>query len=164
LTSNSNWVAGQAPTPNAVTAALSADGRLGLYNLTGTVDVLVDIVGYYELSTSGPGPQGLPGPSGLPLVGQFTPTQIVEGAVLTCALTQNVSVTSICVGPKLNGLDLSDTEASLVTICNTVTGTALPPSHGFGPLSTATRFVWTGTTWALQTINEAPLQQVGCHL
>ena len=44
---------------------MSADGRLGFYNLAGTVDVLVDIVGYYELSTSGPaGPQGEPGPQG----------------------------------------------------------------------------------------------------
>jgi len=49
LTSNLNWVAGQAPTPNGVTAALSTDGRLALYNLAGTVDLLVDIVGYYEL-------------------------------------------------------------------------------------------------------------------
>ena len=54
LTSNLNWVAGQAPTPNAVTAPLSADGRMSLYNLTGTVDLLVDIVGFYEPASSGP--------------------------------------------------------------------------------------------------------------
>jgi len=62
LSSNMNWVSGQAPTPNAVTAALSNDGRMSLYNLAGTVDVLVDIVGYYVPTTSGsPGP---PGPKG----------------------------------------------------------------------------------------------------
>ncbi len=63
LASNLNWVGGQAPTPNAVTATLSSDGRLALFNFDGFVDVLVDIVGYYELST-GTGPQGPPGPRG----------------------------------------------------------------------------------------------------
>jgi hypothetical protein len=67
LSSNLNWQAGQAPTPNAVTATLSADGKLALYNLAGTVNVLVDIVGYYELATSGPpGPPGEPGAPGAP--------------------------------------------------------------------------------------------------
>lgn len=65
LSSNLNWVAGQAPTPNAVTAMLSADGRLSMFNLNGTVDLLVDIVGYYELASAGAaGPQGDPGPAG----------------------------------------------------------------------------------------------------
>jgi hypothetical protein len=67
LASNLNWVAGQAPTPNAVTAPLSADGRMGLYNLAGTVDVLVDIVGFYELGSGGtPGPPGEDGEDGDP--------------------------------------------------------------------------------------------------
>jgi hypothetical protein len=44
---NLNWVARQAPTPNAVTAKLSADGRLGFYNLAGSVDLTVDVVGFY---------------------------------------------------------------------------------------------------------------------
>jgi hypothetical protein len=47
LASNLNWVAGQAPTPNAVLADLSADGRLAFYNLAGTVDIAVDINGYF---------------------------------------------------------------------------------------------------------------------
>ena len=67
LASNLNWVAGQAPTPNAVTAPLSEDGRMGLYNLAGTVDVLVDIVGFYELGSGGtPGPPGEDGDDGDP--------------------------------------------------------------------------------------------------
>jgi hypothetical protein len=66
LASNLNWVAGQAPTPNAVTATLASDGRLAFYNLAGSVDVLVDIMGYYEFSPTGgpPGPPGPPGPKG----------------------------------------------------------------------------------------------------
>lgn len=46
--SNLNWTAGQAPTPNAVTTKLSADGRISIFNNSGTVDVIVDIAGYYE--------------------------------------------------------------------------------------------------------------------
>jgi YVTN family beta-propeller protein len=47
LSSNLNWVANQAPTPNAVTADLSADGKVSFYNLAGNVDIAADIVGYY---------------------------------------------------------------------------------------------------------------------
>lgn len=47
LAANLNWVAGQAPTPNAVTAKLSADGKLAFYNLKGTVHLAVDVQGYY---------------------------------------------------------------------------------------------------------------------
>ena len=67
LASSLNWVAGQPPTPNAVTVASSADGEISFYNLSGNVDLAVDIVGYYELSTSGPaGPPGPPGTPGTP--------------------------------------------------------------------------------------------------
>lgn len=47
LSSNLNWVARQAPTPNAVTADLSASGAVSFYNLAGQVQVAADIVGYY---------------------------------------------------------------------------------------------------------------------
>jgi hypothetical protein len=46
--SNLNWSAGQAPTPNAVTVDLSADGKVKVFNERGTVNVIIDIVGYYE--------------------------------------------------------------------------------------------------------------------
>ena len=66
LSSNLNWIADQAPTPNAVTVAVSSDGRISFYNNAGTVDIAVDIVGYYEPSTSGGavGPAGPAGPAG----------------------------------------------------------------------------------------------------
>ncbi len=48
LASNLNWIGGQPPTPNQVTVKLSATGTIGIYNHAGTVNVLVDIVGYYE--------------------------------------------------------------------------------------------------------------------
>jgi len=51
LASNLNWVAGQPPTPNKVDVKLSPDGKVSLYNNTGTVDVVADIVGYYTPSS-----------------------------------------------------------------------------------------------------------------
>jgi hypothetical protein len=56
--SNLNFVAGSPPTPNQVTVGLSAAGAIGVYNLTGTVDVIVDIVGYYQRESSSGGPSG----------------------------------------------------------------------------------------------------------
>jgi hypothetical protein len=47
LASNLNWVGGQPPLANAVTADISADGKIAFYNLAGTVNVAADIVGYY---------------------------------------------------------------------------------------------------------------------
>jgi len=65
LAASLNWVAGQAPTPNAVTAALSATGTLSLYSPIGSVHVALDVVGYYEPVGSGlPGPTGPAGPTG----------------------------------------------------------------------------------------------------
>jgi YVTN family beta-propeller protein len=44
--SNLNWAVAQAPTPNQVTVGLSASGQISVYNNAGTVDLLVDVVGY----------------------------------------------------------------------------------------------------------------------
>jgi hypothetical protein len=48
LTSNLNPKPGQPPTPNAVTVDVNASGQFDIFNFTGTVDVIVDVVGYYE--------------------------------------------------------------------------------------------------------------------
>jgi hypothetical protein len=48
LASNLNWTAGSPPIPNQVTVALSRDGAINVYNQAGTVDVVIDVVGYYR--------------------------------------------------------------------------------------------------------------------
>jgi len=48
LSSNLNWIENQPPTPNAVTATLSAAGAVSFYNHAGSVDVLADIMGYFK--------------------------------------------------------------------------------------------------------------------
>ena len=61
--SNLNYVAGQVPTPNSVTAPLSADGRFNVFNRFGTVDVIIDVNGYFQPSANG-GAAGPIGPAG----------------------------------------------------------------------------------------------------
>jgi hypothetical protein len=46
--SNLNWTASSSPTPNQVTVLLSATGAAKFFNYAGTVDVLADVVGYYD--------------------------------------------------------------------------------------------------------------------
>jgi hypothetical protein len=65
--SSLNWVIRQPATPNAVTSALSATGAVNFYNNYGTVDLVVDINGYYTPATSGgAGPAGPTGLTGSP--------------------------------------------------------------------------------------------------
>ena len=47
VVSNLNYVAGAPATPNKVDVKLSADGRVSFYNLTGKVDLVADVLGYY---------------------------------------------------------------------------------------------------------------------
>jgi hypothetical protein len=47
LASNLNWAPGSPATPNKVDVKLSADGKINLFNLQGSVSVLADVVGYY---------------------------------------------------------------------------------------------------------------------
>lgn len=47
LASSLNWIPGSPPTPNKVDVKLSATGTISLFNSSGTVDVLADVVGYY---------------------------------------------------------------------------------------------------------------------
>lgn len=48
LASNLNPEPGQPPTPNAVTTLLADDGSFSIFNEFGSLDVVVDVNGYYE--------------------------------------------------------------------------------------------------------------------
>jgi sugar lactone lactonase YvrE len=85
LAASLNTVAGGPPTPNLVTVAVKTPGTISIYNNSGTVDIVGDVVGYYVASPVGPGPQGPigpPGPSGAQgPVGppsRLTPTQLAQ--------------------------------------------------------------------------------------
>lgn len=50
--SSLNPAPGQGPVPNAVTTALSPQGRFSIFNLAGSVNVIVDVVGYFGDATA----------------------------------------------------------------------------------------------------------------
>jgi hypothetical protein len=60
--SNLNWIATSPPTPNQVTVGLSSAGVINAFSNAGTVDLIIDIVGYYQ--AAGAGQQGPAGPAG----------------------------------------------------------------------------------------------------
>jgi hypothetical protein len=47
LAANLNYTAGQAPVSNAATVQIGQDGKLSFYNLSGNVDISVDVSGYF---------------------------------------------------------------------------------------------------------------------
>jgi hypothetical protein len=98
--SSSNWTAGQAATPNAVTSPLSADGKLAIYNLAGTVDVVIDVVGYY---------QPLP-----PAPTTVAPTTTLPAYRFEAAFNVNASANAYFALDQSNQVGLSQTTANLV--------------------------------------------------
>jgi len=102
LSSSLNWVAGQAPTPNSVTVALSTTGQVSFQASAGTVNLIADVTGYYEPATGGAqgpaGPAGPTGPTG-PIGPQGTPGTGLVGS--SCTVN---SVTGVVQYNASNGL------------------------------------------------------------
>ena len=63
-TSNLNWQASSAPVANQVTVGLSPTGAIKVFNNAGSVDVIIDISGYYEPTAVAQGTQGAQGEKG----------------------------------------------------------------------------------------------------
>jgi hypothetical protein len=99
--------------------------------------------------TGATGPQGPPGPSGLPPVDRFTPTQIVNAAVLTCTSTSATATTTTCNDPRLNGMDIRLGFAEAGAICNVVVGNSSLFASSNPTVATVPYFIWNGTNWAL---------------
>jgi len=131
-----------------------AKGNTGATGLTG--------------ATGSTGPTGATGPQGpsdiTPPVGQFTPTQLVQGGILTCASMSTTNTITVCTGPKLNGLDVGFsglTTDETARICATVTGKARTSIVVTAALSSP-HFVWTGTSWAMSSVGLPTILNVGC--
>jgi hypothetical protein len=127
------------------TGARGATGAKGITGARGT--------------TGAKGATGAQGPSDLtPAVGSFTPTQLVQGAILTCPSPSGKS----CSGqPELNGLDIAFGIAEANRICNTVTGNGYHHLTGTG-IATTPHFIWTGTSWALSSGPVVPIVNITC--
>ena len=128
---------------------IGATGATGLAGATGPTG---------PAGATGPiGPQGPAGTSGLDPIDRFTPTQLIEGGVLTCTSGTSVSVsTTTCVGPKLNGLDITESSPVATAICNRVTGSGFQSISSSSSGSLYFGFNPTSLKWELRTTS-API-------
>jgi hypothetical protein len=162
LLSNLNVSAGAPPTPNKVDVKLSPDGKIKVYNFNGSVNIVIDIVGYYtkstlkELATRVAASEAkiavleASEPStGLPPVGFFTATQIVRDAILTCNSVTDSGLT--CNGPKLNNSPVSANGGGASLICLTIFGTEESDLHPDGGSGKAEAYAWNGSDWFIDT-------------
>ncbi len=128
------------------TGAIGATGPAGPAGATGATGATGPAG---PQGATGPqGPAGPPGLSNLPTVGQFTPTQLVDGAVLTCSAVNTLSdAPTTCSNPLLNGEPIAETDISDREICEVVAGRTF--KFSIGKVSTDTGFAWAAGAWVL---------------
>ena len=98
-----------------------------------------------------------------PPVGTFTPTQLVHGAIVTCASTGNSGLR--CNGILVNGLHFGYGGSFDLTnlICNTVTGGGSNAAGSFSGVGAGeSHFNWTGTNWTISSEAYYPMDYVVC--
>ena len=103
-TSNLNMVPGRT-VPNMVTVGLGAGGQVSIYNASGAVDVLIDVMGYF----SGDTPGGTPVPCPPPIITFGEGVQTI-GAAVPPGLYKTNNATASCFWERLRGFSgaLSD--------------------------------------------------------
>jgi hypothetical protein len=115
--------------------------------------------------TGATGPQGPPGLSGLPPANRFTPTQIINGAILTCTSTTGTAGATSCGEPELNGMDIAFAVAAWFTLCAAVNGDIRVGSTLIGSGAAAVPyFIWSGSNWALSSAPATRMTSVSCTL
>jgi hypothetical protein len=139
LVSNLNFVAGQKPVANKVDVKLSADGKIKLLNLAGTVNVLGDVVGYYtptslvqlqqQITTLGNRMTALE--NSMPFTGGVSGSQSLAldwlGSTVR-AITVTAPVAGTITVDANVGLRNGNTGAATVA-CSITTGTTLDTAH-----------------------------------
>ena len=138
--SNLNYTAGQAPVPNSVTVKLSSDGKLNVFNNQGRVDVIIDIVGFYVPSTSGPA--GATGPTGAAGPGSASCIELIRWDKCNKP-TATITGLNGPAGVAFDGTNIwvtnqgSGTVSKINPSTNTVTATVTVGSFGSGPSGVA---------------------------
>lgn len=115
------------------------------------------------------GAQGLQGDAGAQgaagdqtVLGQFLASQVVRGAVLTCATTSTAAANVGCQGMKLNGVDVRLAPAEANAICAGITGKGYITANGAGVVA-GPYMVWASNAWSLQpTGNTSPMNNLSC--
>jgi hypothetical protein len=109
LASNLNWVAGDT-VANRVVIPISATGQIAVYNPSGSVDVVVDVDGYFT--------DGSSTPSTASLFSAMTPVRVLDTRNTGQTLGPGVSLT-----PAMAGVDGIASNASAVVTNVTATDT-----------------------------------------
>jgi hypothetical protein len=116
------------------------------------------------------GSTGATGPGGLPSIGTFTSSQIIDGATLTCvSVTAGSEIFGLpsqnCNTPKLNGQPLLSSSTVAFAICPFVFGPGGGVSFG-GETPGSPVFDWSNSLsrWVLNTTAPAGLGQLGCAI
>ncbi|MFJ5546247.1 hypothetical protein [Streptomyces sp. NPDC093225] len=89
------------------------------------------------------------------------PTQIVGGAILTCASTSTTATSATCGGPKLDTLDIRLAVSEASAICAVVTRNNFNTASGSGSASPLA--IWNGTTWELSSVADTPMTNIVCN-
>jgi len=109
------------------------------------------------------GPAAAPEP--LPL-GKFLPSQIVHGAILTCASVGFVPTNPdpACIGMKLNGLDIFLIIHEADVICAAIFGNPRSGVIYFQNRGNDPHYVWNGSAWAPESGNrrDFPMETLTC--
>lgn len=108
------------------------------------------------------GAQGDAGPAApQPVLGTFLTSQIVRGALLTCAGVTHDGAR--CSGLKLNGTDVYLGSKEANAICAAITGKKFEVMGGAG-LTEAPMMRWNGTTWELAVSKGTPMAYLDCQM
>jgi hypothetical protein len=97
--SSLNPVPGEPPTPNAVTIPIDDAGKFSIYNLQGTVNVIIDVVGYYDDHEH----------TGADIIdGSLTGADVADGSIAGVDITDE----------SIAGVDITDESVESVDIKN----------------------------------------------
>ncbi|MBX3188628.1 MAG: collagen-like protein [Labilithrix sp.] len=98
------------------------------------------------------------------VLGRFLPTQVVSGAVVTCATTNLNATTTECRGLKVNGLDVTLDAKEANSICASVTGKSYNNASGLGIVAAPFMRAGTTTPWVIaDSGNTSPMQNLTCN-
>ncbi len=131
LASNLNFNAGQT-VPNLVTVGLGSTGQITVYNGLGSVDIVLDVAGYYTDPASSPGPDGLFNPlvpsrlldtrtgNGVIAAGMLAPSQKIDLQVTGRGGVPSSGVSAVV----MNVTDANASSAGFLTVWPT--GVTMP--------------------------------------
>ena len=132
LLSNLNVTAGAPPTPNKVDVKLSPDGKIRVFNFRGSVNIFIDVVGYYTNSTLQELLQRVEALEAPQSFSEVATSSTIESLTPTPTSYLDVQVTASVDGhvtinySTILGSFITGGEPSAQTVCNVFRSTEIP--------------------------------------